>query len=136
MAVIGFTAQLEAGTGASDALEVVSESTMIQVPALQASTVESTHLAVTDGIRTYIPGLIDPGTVSFEANYTAGVYSKLKAILAKKKPWKISSPEDENQTFSFDGILTKVDLSFETEAVAKIKGEVKVTGDVTLGSIS
>ncbi len=136
MATIGFTAKLEAGTGSSEALEIVSETAMIGVPPLEVGNVENVHLNLVNGVKEHIPGLVNNGVMPFECNYDSAIYTKLAATKRTVIPWKISSPTGEGQTFSFSGFLTKLDTSFEPETLAKMKGEVQPAGAVTLGTIS
>lgn len=145
MATIGFTAKLELDNG-SGTFAVIDEATMITVPAQETTTVETTHLNLSTPIKTFTPGLTDPGVLSFEANYTKASYNQLNAVRGKLKDganpipptgddikWKITAPDDGTpQVFTFNGILTKLELGFETEAVVKIKGEVKVSGEITI----
>lgn len=109
---------------------------MVSIPTLQGSSVESTHLNVTNRIKTYVSGLIDAGKFTFEVNYSAAIYTKLKTVLGLSKPYKISSPVDEDQTFAFNAHLTKLELSFSPDELAKIKCEANNEGDITLGTIA
>lgn len=150
MATIGFTAKLELDNGGGT-FAIIDEATMITVPAQETTTVETTHLNLSTPMKTFTPGLTDPGVLSFEANYTKASYNQLNAVRGKLKDganpipptgddikWRITAPDEDGagagtaQTFTFAGILTKLELGFETEAVVKIKGEVKVSGAITI----
>lgn len=150
MAVIGFTAKLELNDGASNAFVVVDETTMITLPAQDVTTVETTYLGLSTPYKTYTPGLTDSGTLSFECNYTKATYTRLQAVRGKLKhttiippsgtnvEWKVTAPDEDAggvgtaQSFTMNGILTKLDLSMEVEGVMRIKGEVKVSGAITV----
>lgn len=146
MATIGYTAKLQVKK-ASDFEDVSPEVVTITVPAIEVSSVESTHLNVTDGFKTYVPGLKNAGVLSFEANYTKDAYVLLDGIRGKLKEgttdieWKITAPDEDGgatpsmftpQTFTFKGFVMKTELAFEPEGVAKIKAEVQVVGKVTV----
>lgn len=149
MAVIGFTSKLELDPGTAT-FGLISDTTMISIPAQEVSTVETSWLGMSDTNRTYTPGLTDPGVMSFECNYTKTGYSALNAVRGKLKVttaipptgnainWKITCPDEDGagvntaQSFTFNGILTKLEVSIETEGLMKIKGEVKVSGPVTV----
>lgn len=143
MATIGYTAKLQVKTSGSF-VDVSPEVVTIQVPAVEVSSVESTHLNVTDGFKTYVPGLKNSGTLSFEANYTKEAYTLLDGIRGKLKEgsveieWKITAPDEDGagaftpQTFQFKGYVMKTELGFEPEGVSKIKCEVQVVGKVTV----
>ncbi|MBX9677424.1 MAG: hypothetical protein K2X38_01585 [Gemmataceae bacterium] len=146
MATIGYTAKLQVKKGT--AFEDVSpEVVTIQLPAIEVSSVESTHLNVTDGFKTYLPGLKNSGVLSFEANYTKDAYTLLDGIRGKLKEgtteieWKITAPDEDAgatpstftpQTFQFKGFVMKTEVGFEPEGVSKIKCEVQVVGKVTV----
>jgi len=150
LATIGFTAKLELNDGSSNAYAVVDETTMITLPAQDVTTVETTYLGLTTPCKTFTPGLTDSGTLSFECNYTEATYSRLQAVRGKLKHttiippsgtdvnWKVTAPDEDAGgagtalTFIMNGILTKLDLSIEVEAVMKIKGEVKISGAITV----
>jgi hypothetical protein len=150
MAVIGFTAKLELYDGTSNAYEVVDETTMITLPAQDVTTGETTYLGLATPYKTYTPGLTDSGTLSFECNYTKATYNRLQAVRGKLKHttvippsgtdvnWKVTAPDEDAggagtaQTFTMNGILTKLDLGIEIEGVMKIKGEVTISGAITV----
>jgi len=111
---------------------------MITLPTYETSKVESTHLSVTNRKRTYVDGLTDCGTFSFECNYSADTYTLLYGLLgAGTKPVVVTSPVDENQKFTFNAFMSKgPDCAFEPDTISKIKVEMKVDGEVTLGTIT
>jgi hypothetical protein len=153
MAIIGFTAKLELDPGTASYTEI-SETTLISLPAFETATVETSYLGMSTPDRTYTPGLTDNGTLSFECNYSKATFNTLAGVKGKLKittqipptgnniNWRITSPDEDGagagtaQTFTFNGILTKLETSFETEAVVKIKGEVKISGAITVGDAS
>jgi len=150
MAVIGFTAKLELNDGSSNAYAVIDELTMITLPAQDVTTVETTHLGLSTPFKTFTPGLTDSGVLSFECNFTEDNYARLQAVRGKLKHsssippsgtdvnWKVTAPDEDAggaetaMTFVMNGILTKLDVSMEIESVMKIKGEVKISGAITV----
>lgn len=149
MAVIGFTSKLELDPGTST-YGLISDTTMITIPSQEVSTVETSWLGMSDTNRTYTPGLTDPGVLSFECNYSKSGYTALNTVRGKLKittaipptgnpvMWKITAPDEDGagvatpQSFTFNGILTKLEVNIETEGLMKIKGEVKVSGAITV----
>jgi hypothetical protein len=144
MATIGYTAKLAVKTTGSF-VDVSPEVVTISVPAVEVSSVESTHLNVTDGFKTYVPGLKNAGTLSFEANYTKDAYTTLDNIRGLLKSgsndieWRITAPDEDGagaftpQTFIFKGFVMKTEgPTFEPEGLAKLKCEVQITGKVTV----
>lgn len=150
MAVIGFTGSLSVNDGASNAQAVIDQTTMITLPSQDTATVEASYLGMTDPYKEFLPGLTDSGVLGFECNYTSATYTRLAALLGKKGhttripssgtavTWKVTAPDEDAggagtaQSFTFGGILTKIEMSMEVEAVMKIKAEVKVNGKITV----
>lgn len=148
MAVIGFTSKLELDPG-TGTFATVSETTMITVPAQEVTTVETSYLGMSNPVKTFTPALTDPGVMAFECNYQKDTYNTLNGVRGKLKvngpipptgnpiQWKITAPDEDggsasNQTFTFNGILTKLEVNIEVEGLMKIKGEVKVSGPITV----
>src|SRR3954465_2047613 len=101
MATIGYGAKLKIGTA------FVAEAAMITLPSFEVAEVESTHLGVVNRTRTWIPGLTDGGTFSFECNYTAAEFSTLFGLLGTDSDFIIYSPESELQMLEFGGFIKK-----------------------------
>ena len=150
MASIGFTCTLSVNDGAANAQAVVNEVTMITFPARETTTVDVSYLGMASPDKIFVGGLTDNGVCDFECNYTAVEYTRLIALLGKVKhtsripavgtavTWKITAPDEDGsggtaaQTLTFNGILTKLDMSVEAEAPMKIKGSIKVSGAITM----
>jgi hypothetical protein len=123
---------------------------MISIPQQEVQTVETSWLGMSDTNRIFTPALTDPGVLGFECNYTKATYTSLNAVRGRLKlstvipptgnniNWRVTCPDEDGagavtaQTFTFNGILTKLEVSIEVEGVMKIKGEVKVSGPVTV----
>lgn len=146
MPAIGFLAKLSLDDGAGTFTEI-SECTLIQLPTVETAVVEVTYLNQTDAFRKFQPGLSDSGTMLFECHYTPTAYNVLQGVNGFLKDgadqtlptgndirWKVESPTiGTSQVFTMKGILNKLEVTgFDTESVIKIKGEVKVTGEITI----
>lgn len=76
-------------------------------------TVDVTTL--TDGQKMYLPDILDPGALEFNANYDAADYEKLKALEGKTETYAIwfgaseesgvLTPDGSAGKFQFDGML-------------------------------
>jgi hypothetical protein len=150
MAVIGFTAALSVNDGSSNAQQEIDQVTMITLPSQDTAVVEASYLGMTDPYKEFLPGLTDSGVLGFECNYSKATYNRLVALVGKQKhttripasgtnvEWEITAPDEDAggagtaQTFTFNGILTKLEVNVEVEAVMKIKAEVKVNGKITV----
>lgn len=128
MSVIGFTATLTIGAVSVD------EATTITLSGVMADAVEDTHLG-TASARTFIGGLVNSGTVSWSANYDSTTFSSLHALVGTTASCEIESPTSEDQSFTFDAVVTKLDTSFSSPDLVLMNGELQISGDITLGSI-
>lgn len=150
MAIIGFTAALSVNDGAAQAYVAIDDVTMITLPSSDTATVETTSLGTASAFRTYTGALTDSGNLTFECHYSKATYTRLSALVGFLKyttrippsgadvTWKVTAPDEDAggsgtaQTFTMKGILVKLETSFETESLVKIKGEVKISGGITI----
>ena len=128
MAIIGVTAKLEYSTDEGTTYIQVPNCKSVSFPAMSVTSVETTHLGITDYAKTYIPGMTDAGNVSFEAEFTSDTYTALSSILRTEDKWQISSPSGESIVVSCDGFLMSMSTSMAGEEEVMISGEVKMTG--------
>lgn len=151
MGIIGFTSKLEYDSGGGT-FTAVSETTTITIPAMEVTSVETSHLGISASApyKTFTPGLIDAGVLAFECNYSSTVYSALHGLRGKLKAttiipptggdvrWRVTAPDEDGsgsgtaQTFTWNGFLTKCEVNVGVEDVMKIKGEVKLSGAPTI----
>lgn len=151
MACIGFTATVSVNDGASNASVAFDEVVQITLPSRDTTIVETSFMGMSSPDKTYVGGLSDNGNLAIEMNWTKVTYNRLNALLGKARygtripstgsaavSWVVTSPDEDGpgantaQIFTFGGILSKLDLSFDTEGIAKIKCDIKVTGAITL----
>lgn len=143
MAIIGIGATIKWGWATPT--NAISDVTSVMAPAAEFSEAETTNLSVTDSFKTFIPTLADGGNVSFECNYSKAQVAALYAILGKfdngtaKMTWEIGAPDEDGagagtaQKFTFQGFLKKLEpATFTPEGVAKLKGDIRVVGAITL----
>jgi hypothetical protein len=138
--IIGWSTKLEHSTAPTPGTYVqVAETVTIQIPAVEVTSVEDTHLGVTDRFRTYVPGLRDSGTISVEANYNKATITALDGLTGTLRTWRITAPDEDGAgpdtapTFTFQGFISKRDATeMKPDEIAKIKFEIKVTGKVTI----
>jgi hypothetical protein len=137
--IIGWSTKLE-HTGIPPASYTqIAETVTIQIPPVEVTSVEDTHLGVTNRHRTYVPGLRDSGTISVEANYSNATLIALDGLTGTPRTWRITAPDEDGAgaetapTFVFQGFISKRDpVDMVPDEVAKIKFEIKVTGEVTI----
>lgn len=148
--IIGFGATLDVNDGASNAYEDIPEVTMITLPDLSTTSVETTYLGLSEPYKTFTPGLTDAGVLTFDCNWSSATYARMFALLGKLKHstripptgtdvnWRITSPDEDAsgsggaQTYTFNGFLTKIGQPIEIEGVMKMSCEVKISGEITI----
>ena len=136
--VIGYTAKIEVAPSTISGIPQYTEipnCTMISTPAVEWGEVETTTLQSPTTTRTHIPTLQDPGKITFECQYSDTTWILLASVDGVVLPWRVSSPEAEDQTFTFDGHLSKYGADFEIDTLAKVKCETRVDGPITVGTI-
>lgn len=128
MATIGVTAKLEYESGSGWA-EVVGCKT-VNFPAFSITSIDTTHLGLTDFAKTYMPGMIDAGSVTFEAEYVSATYTALQALAVAREAigWRVSAPDGEGDVVTCDGFLVKLDVSMSPDEEVMVSGEIKMTG--------
>lgn len=136
---IGFGASLSVNDGASNAQQDFANPVMISAPFGDVSAVDTWNMAASSRNATKIPGKADPGAASFEQLYSAADYNRLVALRATSKTWIVTAPTDGTTngqlTWTFDGFLSKCELSMETENLVKVKAEITISGDISVGHL-
>lgn len=126
MATIGVTAKLEYEH--SSAWNEVTGCKQVNFPSFNVSSVDTTHLGIADYAMTYMPGMIDAGSITFEAEYSEATYTALQALVREVIGWRVTGPDDADVAVSCDGFLVKCDVSLTPNEEVMISGEVKLTG--------
>lgn len=129
MAVIGITAKLEYESGSGWA--EVDNCKSVAFPAFTVSSIDTTHLGLTDFGMTFMPGMVDAGACAFEAEYTEATYTALQALTRELIGWRVTAPDEGNASpviVTCDGFLTKLEVSITPNEEVMISGEVKFTG--------
>lgn len=129
MATIGITAKLEYESGST--WVEVDNCKSIQFPGFNVSSVDTTHLGLTDYGMTFKPGMVDAGVCGFEAEYTEATYTALQGLVRDSIGWRITAPDEGGGSpvaVTCDGFLTKLDVSIAPNEEVMISGEIKFTG--------
>lgn len=133
MANIGITASLEYDLDTSGTNWVaIPKCKSISFPALTVASVDTTNLDNSDYYKTFTPGTIEPGNVSFTAEFSSDTYNDLFDTLRDVISWRVTSPDGDVVIAIFDGFLMNLSSPIEAEAEHMITGEIKVTGAVSL----
>lgn len=129
MAVIGISAKLEYESGSSWA--EVDNCKQVMFPAFSVSSIDTTHLGLTDFGMTFMPGMVDAGACSFTAEYTEATYTALQGLTRDLLGWRVTAPDEGGGSpviVTCDGFLTKLEVSITPNEEVMISGEIKFTG--------
>jgi Lambda phage tail tube protein, TTP len=136
MGIIGWTTKLEHSGVPATTWTQISETVSIQIPGIETSQVEDTHLGVTNRFRTYVPGLRDAGSVGMEMNYSKASINALNGLTGVMRTWRVTAPDEDGTgpdtapVFTFQGFISKRDpVEFKADEVVKIKFEIKINGE-------
>jgi len=117
----------------------IGKLTNIKTPEISADTIDSTTLDVTDNHRTFEPGMIDAGEITFGGFYEnsdAGLTAIKAAIDAGTlNAYVITFPATIGATWSFNGLVTKFNTGEATlEDGVSFEISVKISGKPVLGT--
>lgn len=135
MATQGFGIQL--AYESSGNYVTVGEIIDVTPPSISKDTIETTHHATTDGIRTFVGGLVDTGEASLEVNYdvagTEHVFLRDAALSANDTAtnFRITYSDSANTTETFAAIVTGFEASSPIDDRITATITLKVSGDIT-----
>lgn len=111
----------------------------VNLPERELGTAEATNDDSPDFHKDYLPGLYEPGTVSFTYRYGKTLFAAVETVFqlanvaatraSATKFWKVTLPEGSTATFK--GFLVKHDLPMEIEDVITVEAEIQVIGKIT-----
>lgn len=107
----------------------ISEVFSVTGPEIEAAEVEATHFGSPGLSREYIAGLEEPGSCSFELNYTKTVLAALLSIKGVTRSWKITYPD--SSTWVFSGNLSGVSVNDPDADRITMNAAIKVSGAPT-----
>jgi hypothetical protein len=131
-ASIGYLAKIQhSATINGTYVDLISEPTMVNVPASEVSRVDCTHLQSPGRTKEYSPGMIDPGAAQYECNYTKADYLKLAGLVAVTQFFRVFSPDvvgNDPLESTFQGYIHNVQLQHQAEELSKIQFEIQTSG--------
>lgn len=109
----------------------VSEIFDLTLPSANVEQVEATHTASPDAYREYIPGLTEPGEVSFSMNFVPGSATDtlLKQVRGATATYRVTHRSGRQVIFT--GFLTTYETSAETASKMESSVSIKVSGQPT-----
>lgn len=111
--------------------DITSFPDMGSAPATIDTTTLSNHM------KTSVPGLVDPGNLEFEANYTKTDYTTVKALEGTEKDYGIQFAKDGSDgVYIFKGKLTCWIKGGGVEEAVKMGISIAPSTDITPGGTS
>ena len=128
MSSIGVTSKLEYETGST--WTEVTRCKQVNFPSFARSSVETTHLGITDYGQTFMPGMTDASVITAEVEFTEAMFTALAGLADDRTliGWRVTSPDDAEVVVTCDGFVTKCDVSLSPNDEVMISLEVKMSG--------
>ncbi len=132
MAVIGHGAQFEINTTGSTFV-TVNGVLDISFGSDKVDALDSTDMGVSGTVRTFIPGLENPGDVSVKLNLIPGDATQTDLYTAKGTVtnFKAILP-GATHSYAFAGIITSLNPTVPDDKLAKLDCKIQITGPVTI----
>lgn len=104
--------------------------TNVAFPEVEVEELETTAHDTDEGVRTYEPGLIDPGTVDVEFNFVASDHMHLydKLYDRDKDQWRITDPD--GATAEGEAYIASIEKEGEYDAVSEATMQLRFSGKV------
>ncbi len=113
----------------------LGEVTNITGPGMSRDTHDVTSLASTNGYREFIPGLRDPGALTFTMWFNRTDYDAMKTLFESDTitDFELILDDTENTTLEFSGFVTEMPLTVPDGPIA-CEVTIKISGTVTVNS--
>lgn len=132
---IGHGSKLQLGDGATptEFFTDVSGVSSVDFGSNKIDTVENTDMGTPGNLRTFIPGLEDPGDVSAKINVKPGNASQdaLWAAKGSTKNFKVIYPGGI-RTVAFSGLIISIDESLPDDKLPTWTLKIKISGEKTI----
>lgn len=119
------------GTDGTELFTTVAEVKSINGPSMQTGVAEKTHMESLNNTKEFLPTLIDPGELTFNANFLPANASQLsvKTAMVNRtlKNFKIVWTDAAATTWAFAGYITGLAPSAEMEGPLAVALTVKLT---------
>ncbi len=113
---------------------VIGEVTDISGPDIDVNEADLTHHSSSEGWKHFVPGTINPGTITFSGNFTTGGMQFLNDRLTSGTVGPVTLDLANNSSWSCDGFV--VSLNTESNATDKegYSASFKLTGEPTFAT--
>jgi hypothetical protein len=104
----------------------IAENVEITGPDITVGDVETTHLKSTGQAKTFIPGLVDGGTVQLQGNFVKTKVTLLASFLRATKSWRITF--SDGSKWEFSGHINSLGSQAALEDDVQVPFAIKVSG--------
>lgn len=126
-----FNATLEQDDVTPSTFVAMGQVVSIDGPESTVSEVETTHLTTTNGAKTFIPGLLDNGTLSGTVRFDKAQYTIWKGLLRKTPDYVWRLTISDGSKLEFAGFPTRLGMTIPEDGTVDCPFAIKVTGEVT-----
>jgi predicted secreted protein len=113
----------------------VAELTKVSRGGVKADFADVTNFQSTGGYREVLPTLLDPGEVSFDANYLGNQDPTQSALQTQFDSQALGACQiilpGGNGTWTFNAYVSSLDFDLTNDKEAKLSGKLKITGQPT-----
>lgn len=100
--------------------------------------VDTTDFSATGGIRKFIPGLLDPGTVEIEGKFDpdntvhTALWNDFRSLTNSSRQFRITLSDPVPKTITGTAILQSFAYNLAPNNVLRFTASFKITGDITI----
>jgi hypothetical protein len=104
-------------------------------PSMSRETHDVTSFASVNGYREFIPGLRDPGTLTFSMFFNRADYDAMKALFESdvEQDFELILNDDDNTSLEMSGYVTEMPLTVP-EGPVECNVTIKISGQITINS--
>lgn len=110
--------------------EDIAEVVSTDGPHMETTVSPSWHLGSTSGVKTFLPGLVDPGELACVLRFTKAQHNTFVGYLRSSKPWKVTLADGSTITFSGFFKTLGAPVAADDDTI-NCEYAIKVTGAVT-----
>jgi len=135
MSKVGTLANLTCDSGGSGAYVTLMTYVEVKYDGVKVTAVDTSDL--TSFSKTFIPGMVDYGSITCVGNYAKTDYTALLALVRVSHNFKLTEPDGStgSQTMTAAGFIEEVSgPEFKNDEVARVTVKIKLSGALTLGT--
>lgn len=138
--VVGIGSVYQYGNGGDDGADfqapvddaswhTIGQVTDIKLPEDEVSDIKTTSFDTTDGVHTYVGGLVEPGTSEIKCQYSAAKMNELRSIRKLSKRFRVFFGDSETG-IGWNGFGKSTTEELDMDGITIITHKTKVSGDL------